>query len=195
MPSSEQIRESIEARLTELRSEKTSLEAARAALHTNGASRARSRPTGAAVRKPKRRRPSTPASEATPTATQTDPPPQPTPAPATSGPPAKTAVRSRKQRLQTQSKPTTRRKPVTVLLAGKLEAMLREAEDGLNAVAIAKQASAREVQVRGLLRELESAGRVRRTGAGRASRWRLITDAERIAERAAELEALSTPKP
>ena len=82
-----------------------------------------------------------------------------------------------------------------MLLAGKLEAMLRDAEDGLNAVAIAKQARARDTQVRDLLRELESAGRVRRTGLGRANRWRLITDAERIAERAAELEALSTPKP
>jgi hypothetical protein len=194
MPSSEQIRESIEARLTELRSEKTSLEAARDALHTNGASRARSnRPIGA-VRKPKRRRPLTPAREATATATQADPPPQPTPTPAASEPSAKTAVRSRKPRVPTESKPTTRRKTPAVLLAGKLEAMLRDAEDGLNAVAIAKQASARDAQVRGLLRELESAGRVRRTGAGRARRWRLITDEERIAERAAELEGLSTPK-
>jgi DNA-binding IclR family transcriptional regulator len=83
---------------------------------------------------------------------------------------------------------------VAVLLAGKLEAMLRDAEGGLNAVAIAKQAGARDAQVRGLLRELEKAGRVRRTGTGRASRWKLITDEERIAERAAELEALSTSK-
>jgi hypothetical protein len=81
-----------------------------------------------------------------------------------------------------------------VLLADKLETMLRDADDGLNAVSIAKQASARDAQVRGLLRELESTGRVRRTGAGRASRWRLITDEQRIAERAAELEALSAPK-
>jgi hypothetical protein len=200
MPSSEQIRESIEARLTELRSEKTSLEAARAALHTNGASRAQSRPTGAAARTPTRRRASIPASKAratataTATATQTDPPPQPTPAPATSEPPAKTAVRSRKPRVPTERRRTTRREPVAVLLAGKLEAMLRDAEDGLNAVEIAKQASARDAQVRGLLRELESAGRVRRSGTGRASRWKLITDEERIAERAAELAALSTPK-
>jgi hypothetical protein len=94
-----------------------------------------------------------------------------------------------------ESKPATRRKAVAVLVADKLEAMLRGAEDGLNAVAIAKQASARDTQVRGLLRELESAGRVRRTGVGRASRWRLITDEERIAQRTAELEAVSTPKP
>jgi DNA-binding IclR family transcriptional regulator len=97
--------------------------------------------------------------------------------------------------MPTESKPTTRRKPVAVLLADKLEAMLRDAENGLNATAIAKQASARDTQVRGLLRELESTGRVRRTGAGRASRWRLITDEERVAQRTAELEAVSTPKP
>jgi DNA-binding Lrp family transcriptional regulator len=79
-------------------------------------------------------------------------------------------------------------------LAGKLEAMLRDAEDGLNAVAIAKQANARATQVRDLLRELDEAGQIRRTGAGRASRWRVVTDEERIAERAAELEARTTPK-
>ena len=72
--------------------------------------------------------------------------------------------------------------------------MLRDAEDGLNAVAIARQASARDVQVRDLLSELEIAGRVRRTGTGRASRWRLITDEDRVAERAAELAALSSSK-
>jgi hypothetical protein len=198
MPSSEQIRESIEARLGELRSEMTSLEGARAALQTNGASRARSSPAGAAgdaVRKRKRRRSSTSASEANATVTQADPPPGPTATPAPSKPSTKAAARSRKPRMPTGGKPTTRRKPVAVLLAGKLEAMLRGAEDGLNAVAIAKQASARDTQVRGLLRELESADRVRRTGAGRASRWRLITDEDRIAERTAELESLSPPKP
>ena len=194
MPSSEQIRESIEARLGELRTEMTSLEAARAALQTNGALRGRSRPAGAGsvARKPKRRRSPVSASEVTPTAAQADPAPA---APATSEPSTKPAARSRKPRIPLESKPATRRRPVAVLLAGKLEAMLRDAEDGLNAVAIAKQARARDTQVRDLLRELESAGRVRRTGLGRASRWRLITDAERIAERAAELEALSTPKP
>jgi hypothetical protein len=81
-----------------------------------------------------------------------------------------------------------------VLLAGKLETMLRDAQDGLNAVTIAKRANARDTQVRGLLRELEGAGQVRRSGVGRASRWRLVTDEERIATRTAELEARRTPK-
>lgn len=64
----------------------------------------------------------------------------------------------------------------------------------MNAVAIAKRANARGM-VRELLRELESGGRVRGTGTGRASRWRLITDEERIAARTAELEAASTLRP
>lgn len=72
--------------------------------------------------------------------------------------------------------------------------MLRNAENGLSAGAIAKAANARDRQVRELLSERESAGQVRRTGAGRGTRWRLITDEERIAARAAELEQLRTAK-
>ena len=41
----------------------------------------------------------------------------------------------------------------------------------------------------GLLRELETAGRIRRTGQPYATRWRAITDEGRIRERPAELEA------
>jgi DNA-binding IclR family transcriptional regulator len=75
-----------------------------------------------------------------------------------------------------------------------LEAMLRESGDGLSAAAIARRAHARDAQVRDLLRELASAGMVRQSGARRASRWRLVTDEERIAERAAELAARSTAR-
>lgn len=84
-----------------------------------------------------------------------------------------------------------RRKSPEVLLADRLETMLRESADGLGAAAIARSANARDAQVRTLLRELEGSGQVRRTGAGRGTRWRLITDEERIAERAAELAKLS----
>jgi hypothetical protein len=38
-----------------------------------------------------------------------------------------------------------------------------------------------------LLRELEQARRVRRTGQRRATRWHAITDEDRIRERAAEV--------
>ena len=80
---------------------------------------------------------------------------------------------------------------VDVLLAGKLEAMLGAEADGLSAVAIAARSNADRAQVLDLLRELERAGTVRRTGSGRATVWRLISDEERIAERVAELERLS----
>jgi hypothetical protein len=81
---------------------------------------------------------------------------------------------------------------VEVLAAGKLEAMLREAQEGLSAVAIAKAANARASQVRELLDDRQAAGQVRRVGTGRGTRWRLITDEDRVAERAAELQQLAT---
>ncbi|MFZ0975819.1 MAG: hypothetical protein WAN22_26585 [Solirubrobacteraceae bacterium] len=40
-----------------------------------------------------------------------------------------------------------------------------------------------------LLRDLETGGRIRRTGQRRGTRWHAITDEDRIRERAAELEA------
>jgi len=40
------------------------------------------------------------------------------------------------------------------------------------------------------LHDLEAAGQVRRSGARRSTVWQLITDEERIAQRAAELERL-----
>ena len=85
-------------------------------------------------------------------------------------------------------------KRVVVLLAGKLEALLAESDGGLSVAAIVERSGARDAQVRDLLRELESAGRVRRTGVGRGTRWRLVTDEERIAERAAELASLSSTR-
>jgi len=42
------------------------------------------------------------------------------------------------------------------------------------------------------LRELEAAGRVRRSGQRRSTRWHAITDEERIQKRAAELAGRST---
>ena len=54
--------------------------------------------------------------------------------------------------------------------------------------AIAEQAGAGYNPTLTLLRELEAAGQVRRSGSRRSTVWRLVTDEERIAERAAELE-------
>ncbi|MGA2014675.1 MAG: hypothetical protein ABSH51_29670, partial [Solirubrobacteraceae bacterium] len=61
---------------------------------------------------------------------------------------------------------------------------------GLSAGAIAERAGASYNRVLARLGELESSGTVRRTGSRRSTLWLLITDEERIAQRAAELERL-----
>lgn len=73
----------------------------------------------------------------------------------------------------------------------RLEAMLADSGEGLSAVAIAGKLSASPSRVISVLRELEAAGRVRREGSRRTSRWRVVSDEERIAERAAQLAAQS----
>jgi len=62
----------------------------------------------------------------------------------------------------------------------------------LSATAIAEQTGAGYNPTLTLLRELEAAGQVRRSGSRRTTVWRLITDEDRIAERAAELERRSS---
>jgi hypothetical protein len=69
---------------------------------------------------------------------------------------------------------------------------LLASSDGLTTAALAEQAGAGRDQVLALLRELEQARRVRRTGQRRATRWHAITDEDRIRERAEELATRST---
>jgi hypothetical protein len=72
-------------------------------------------------------------------------------------------------------------RPVDVLLAGKLEAMLREAGDGMSASAIARRC---ERRLRSGRRAPQCAGAVRPRAtdrAGRTSVGRLVTDEEWIA--------------
>jgi hypothetical protein len=197
----DQIRQSIEARIDELTSEMTALHAARAALHTPNAITATPAAATNNAAKPRRRRtakavkPTNTEPAANGATTARDGAVAKTTAVATAKVPATPAVASRKPRTRAQTKPTKSDQPVEVLLSGKLEAMLSEARDGLSAVTISKRANAGYDQVRDLLRDLESTGQVRRTGSRRTSLWRLITDEDRIAERAAELESLSTAKP
>jgi hypothetical protein len=77
-----------------------------------------------------------------------------------------------------------------VVRAGELELLLSDT-GGLATSTLAERANTDRDQVLTLLRELEVAGRVRRTGQRRATRWHAITDEERIQERAAELTARS----
>jgi hypothetical protein len=96
-----------------------------------------------------------------------------------------------KPRGRARRKPVSSGRRVELLLAGGLESILAESAAGLSAIAISKRSHASYKQVLDLLRELEQTGRVRRSGTSRASRWRVVSDEERIAERAAELQRLS----
>jgi hypothetical protein len=90
-----------------------------------------------------------------------------------------------------RAKRAARRKPAKrteVLLADTAERILAE-RDGLTTTALAEQAGADRGQVLALLRDLETARRVRRTGQRRATRWYVITDEDRIQKRAAELQS------
>jgi hypothetical protein len=73
-----------------------------------------------------------------------------------------------------------------VVPAGRLEVLLSE-NGGLTTSALAERTNGNRDQVLTLLRELEAAGKIRRTGQRRGTRWHAITDEDRIAQRAAEL--------
>ncbi len=92
-----------------------------------------------------------------------------------------------------RAKPAARRKPgraTKVVLAETAERMLAES-DGLTTAVLATKAGAGRDQVLALLRDLEKANRVRRTGQRRSTRWHAITDEDRIRGRAAELASRS----
>jgi hypothetical protein len=90
-----------------------------------------------------------------------------------------------------KSSPRTRRRE---LEPGEIEGLLRESEDGLSLVALARRVGVSEAKVSDRLRSLERIGEVRRSGPRRTSLWRRITDEERIAERAAELARVAQSK-
>jgi hypothetical protein len=73
-----------------------------------------------------------------------------------------------------------------VVPAGRLEVLLSE-NGGLTTSALAERTNGNRDQVLTLLRELEAAGKIRRSGQRRGTRWHAITDEDRIRERAAEL--------
>jgi hypothetical protein len=96
------------------------------------------------------------------------------------------APRARKPGRKTGS--SLSRRPLKAVTPDQLEALLSE-NGGLTTTALAEQTKTDRSQVLLLLRELEIAGRIRRTGQRRSTRWHAITDEDRIRERAAELEA------
>jgi predicted Rossmann fold nucleotide-binding protein DprA/Smf involved in DNA uptake len=93
---------------------------------------------------------------------------------------ARPARRSRRVRNDANRQTPMRRENV--------EQLLSATAVGMSANTIAQQTGEGYQATLRLLRELEAADRVRREGTRRSTRWRLITDEDRIAERAAELE-------
>jgi hypothetical protein len=77
-------------------------------------------------------------------------------------------------------------------LSARVEELLRESPSGASLVALAKRAGASEARVREVLHALDRADRARSSGSGRTSLWRLVDEEQLIAERAAELERLSS---
>jgi hypothetical protein len=75
-----------------------------------------------------------------------------------------------------------------VVPAGKLVALLSDS-DGMRTRQLAQASNGDPGQVLALLKEQEDAGEVRRSGTRAATRWHAITDEDRVAARAAELEA------
>jgi hypothetical protein len=72
--------------------------------------------------------------------------------------------------------------------AGRLESLLSQ-NGGMTTSALAERTNGNRDQILTLLRELEAAGRIRRSGQRRGTRWHAITDEDRIRARAAELAA------
>jgi hypothetical protein len=169
MPDSQEIIISIDKRLAEARDEIASLEAALSAIGKSSGTEAalsaigKSSGTEAAL--------SAIGKSSGTEATATSAPP-----PGANG--AAPSVRGRR------GKP---RRQAEVVPAGKLEALL-VARDGMATGDLVAQTGGDRQQVLTLLRELEAAGRVRRTGQRRGTLWHAITDEDRIAARVAQLE-------
>lgn len=100
---------------------------------------------------------------------------------------AESRPKPKKRRRQKAARKPLARKPLTAETAEQLLAN----SDGMTTAALAERAGAGRDQVLLMLRELEQARRVRRTGQRRATRWHAVTDEDRIRERAAELASRS----
>jgi hypothetical protein len=164
MPTTDQILDSIENRLRDLNAEIETLTAAREALE---------RPNG---------EPEKPA--------EPEEPAGPRQSPAVSGGPNGRSRQAKAPRSRRRARRPRAKRSFDVVPAGKLELLLSDA-GGLTTSALADRTNGDRDQVLTLLRELEAAGRVRRTGQRRGTRWHVITDEERIEQRAAELAAMS----
>ena len=104
---------------------------------------------------------------------------------------AATPPRSKRKRTTTVTRPRAGGRAVQ---AESLARLLADAPAGLSANAVAQRVGAGYSRTLKLLHELEAAGQVRRSGARRSTVWQLITDEDRIAQRAASRQRLrNTP--
>jgi hypothetical protein len=99
--------------------------------------------------------------------------------------------KSAKPRRRAAAKGTPKKRSVASLTPEQLESLLAEFTSGVSGVAIAERTGVGYSRVLALLRELETSGKVRRTGGRRSTLWLVITDEDRIAQRAAELRRLA----
>ena len=186
-----QLLAAIDSRLAEIAAEIAALESARAALdgpRTIGRSPAGATDAVAARSRPRTRRPRrTPSPTPSVRAASGIPPEL-----ATSVHQGGSAATPKRLTPKAAANGTRRRRARAAVGSETLERLLADTSAGLSASAIAEQAGASYDPTLKLLRELEAAGQVRRSGSRRSTVWRLVTDEERIAERAAELERRSS---
>jgi hypothetical protein len=175
MNSTQDIVDSIDTRLRKLSEEIKTLNAARSALDareqqssTELSHRARRNHAAGSGRSPRTRASTRSRRETSPEVTHE-------------------SVARPRERAPKASRPKTRRASKATS-GDQLESLL-SANGGLTTAELAERASGNRDQVLKLLRDLETAGRVRRTGQRRGTRWHAITDEDRIRERVAELEA------
>ncbi len=168
MPDSQQILDAVQTRLVQAREEIAALQAARTALVGQVPTNRPPRRTAGPLRAPKQARVPLPATRVG----------------SSNGSSPSTAPKAR--RTSTPA-PSARSRNSRPLPDGAIESLLSENAHGLSAAALSKLTGASRARVTARLRELERAGDVRRSGARRTSRWQIVTDEERIAERAAEL--------
>jgi hypothetical protein len=179
---------SLDARLDELASEISTLEDGRAALRTPTPATAPAviAHNGAARKRPRRLTPQTKIPALEPAAPAADPKPE-LAAAASNG----ASAEAPNPRRRAVAKATPTKRSGASLTAEQLERSLADVvTSGLSAGAIAQRAGVGYSRVLALLRELEASGKVRRTGTRRSTLWLLITDEDRIATRAAELQGL-----
>jgi hypothetical protein len=108
---------------------------------------------------------------------------------------------SARQALTNSAAPTVTRKPrraprpstrtaYAIVPAGKLTALL-DGSPGMSTRELSTATNGKPDQILALLRELEDANQIRRTGQRRGTRWHVITDEDRVSARAAEIAGQS----